>query len=49
MTESPSTTSKNVSIFEDNFLMPQLDRQRTIRVYLPPNYHNSEDNHSLAM
>ncbi len=47
MTESPSTASKNVSIFEDNFLMPQLDRQRTIRVYLPPNYHNSEDNYPV--
>ena len=46
-TESPSTASENVSIFEDNFLMPQLDRQRTIRVYLPPNYDNSEDNYPV--
>lgn len=46
-TESPSTTSENVSIFDENFQIPQLDRQRTIRVYLPPNYHNSEDNYPV--
>ncbi|MBN2868843.1 MAG: alpha/beta hydrolase [Flavobacteriaceae bacterium] len=46
-TESPSTASENVKIFDENFQIPQLDRQRTIRVYLPPNYHNSEDNYPV--
>ncbi|WP_445735800.1 alpha/beta hydrolase [Mariniflexile sp.] len=33
-----STASKNVHVFAEHFKMPQLDRERKISVYLPPNY-----------
>ena len=33
-----STASKNVSIFDTAFYMPQLNRYRTIRVYVPGSY-----------
>lgn len=33
-----STSSKNVSIISDSFDIPQLNRERRIWIYLPPNY-----------
>ncbi len=36
-----STATDNVQVLPYQFVMPQLDRQRTIRLYLPPSYHNS--------
>lgn len=33
-----STASKNVHVFAENFKIPQLNRERKISVYLPPNY-----------
>lgn len=37
-----STASKNVHVFSENFKMPQLNRERIISVYLPPNYEASK-------
>lgn len=36
-----STASPNVQIFDTAFVIPQLNRKRTIRVYLPEGYQNS--------
>ncbi len=35
-----STASENVSIMDDSFYMPQLDRNRRIWIYLPPDYNS---------
>ncbi|MFT6990717.1 MAG: putative alpha/beta superfamily hydrolase [Paraglaciecola sp.] len=37
-----STVSDNVQVLPFQFIMPELDRQRTIRLYLPPSYHQSK-------
>jgi len=37
-----STAADNVSIIDDSFYMPQLDRNRRIWIYLPPDYENTE-------
>lgn len=42
-----STAAENVSIMDEAFYMPQLDRERRIWVYLPPDYDNSEDNYPV--
>ncbi len=34
----PSTASKNVHVFSENYKIPQLNRERKISVYLPPDY-----------
>lgn len=36
-----STAASNVSIMSNNFFMPQLNRNRKIWLYLPPDYHTS--------
>ena len=36
-----STSTKNVSILNDSLFIPQLNRYRTIRAYLPPQYQTS--------
>lgn len=36
-----STAASNVSVMDDNFFMPQLNRNRSIRIYLPPAYETS--------
>ncbi len=36
-----STAADNVHILDDNFYMPQLDRNRRIWIYLPPDYETS--------
>ncbi|MCK5169428.1 MAG: alpha/beta hydrolase [Bacteroidales bacterium] len=45
--ERKSTISKNVVITNDSIYIKQLDRYRKIRVYLPPNYNNSNDNYPV--
>jgi len=42
-----STATSNVTILTEPMIMPRLDRERTIRVYLPPNYHTSTDNYPV--
>jgi predicted alpha/beta superfamily hydrolase len=37
-----STASKNVSIMDTNYAMPQLSRNRRIWLYLPPDYQTSK-------
>jgi len=37
-----STAAWNVSVLDDSFYMPQLDRYRRIWIYLPPDYDSSE-------
>lgn len=39
--EKKSTAAKNVFVLSENFYIPQLDRKRKIRIYLPPNYDTS--------
>lgn len=39
--ERPSTASENVYILPDKLVIPGLDRERTVRLYLPPNYDSS--------
>jgi predicted alpha/beta superfamily hydrolase len=36
-----STTTDNVQVLPYQFLMPELERQRSIRLYLPPSYQTS--------
>lgn len=40
--EKLSTASKNVQIVDPSFYIPQLDRYRRIRIYLPERYHTSK-------
>jgi predicted alpha/beta superfamily hydrolase len=40
--EKTSTSTKNVQVLPYQFIMPDLDRQRIIRLYLPPSYQNSD-------
>ena len=37
-----STATDNVQVLPYQFVMPELDRQRTIRLYLPPSYQHSD-------
>ena len=37
-----STAAANVEIMDENFYMPQLDRNRRIWLYLPPDYHTTD-------
>ena len=37
-----STVTENVQVLPYQFVMTELDRQRTIRLYLPPSYHHSD-------
>ncbi|MDB4303606.1 alpha/beta hydrolase-fold protein, partial [Desulfosarcina sp.] len=36
-----STAAENVEVMDEDFYMPQLDRNRRIWLYLPPGYDNS--------
>ncbi|MBK9338116.1 MAG: T9SS type A sorting domain-containing protein [Lewinellaceae bacterium] len=38
---SNSTAAPNVSLLSNNFYMPQLNRNRRIWIYLPPDYHTT--------
>ena len=42
-----STAAGNVSILDDAFYMPQLDRTRRIWLYLPPDYDSSNENYPV--
>jgi predicted alpha/beta superfamily hydrolase len=42
-----STASANVTVLPFAFLMDGLDRQRTIRLYLPPDYTESDENYPV--
>jgi predicted alpha/beta superfamily hydrolase len=41
-TQSESTATSNVQVLPYPFLMDGLDRQRTVRLYLPPSYETSD-------
>lgn len=41
-TKPKSTASKNVSVISKNFEIPQLQRNRRVWIYLPPNYNVSK-------
>ncbi len=45
--EKPSTFSKQVSILDTAFYIPQLNRKRTIRIYLPADYAGSKKRYSV--
>lgn len=40
--EKPSTAQANVSLLAEQLAMPGLSRTRQIRIYVPPNYANSD-------
>lgn len=42
-----STAHQNVTILTDDFEMPQLNRSRAIRLYLPPDYETSNKNYPV--
>ena len=42
-----STAAENVSIMDEEFYMPQLDRHRRIWIYLPPDYEESTDHYPV--
>ncbi|MCK5777105.1 MAG: hypothetical protein KAH25_13055, partial [Bacteroidales bacterium] len=42
-----STAADNVSIMDENFYMPQLDRNRRIWIYLPPDYETSGETYPV--
>lgn len=44
---SNSTAASNVQILSSNFYMPQLDRNRRIWLYLPPDYFSSTKNYPV--
>ncbi|MDO5654937.1 MAG: alpha/beta hydrolase-fold protein [Flavobacteriaceae bacterium] len=44
---SQSTAAWNVSIMDEAFYMPQLDRSRKIWLYLPPDYETSAKNYPV--
>lgn len=43
-----STAADNVQVLPYQFAMPELDRQRTVRLYLPPNYHHSDKRYPVV-
>ena len=45
--ETKSTTTANVETLSDAFEMPSLGKQRRIWVYLPPNYHESNERYPV--
>ncbi|MEZ4795567.1 MAG: glycoside hydrolase family 31 protein [Flavobacteriaceae bacterium] len=42
-----STAQKNVSVLSETFKIPQLDRERRVWLYLPPDYDNSKENYPV--
>lgn len=42
-----STAAWNVSIMDESFYMPQLDRNRRIWIYLPPDYDETEQSYPV--
>lgn len=44
---NPSTAAANVSIMDESFFMPQINRNRRIWIYYPPDYETSEKNYPV--
>ena len=44
---NPSTAASNVHIMSNSFFMPQLNRNRKIWIYLPPDYQTSTKNYPV--
>ena len=44
---SESTATDNVIILEQEFTMPELQRTRQVRLYLPPGYKDSDDHYPV--
>ncbi len=42
-----STAAENVSVMDDNFHMPQLNRDRRIWIYLPPDYDSNSEKYPV--
>ena len=42
-----STAAPNVKLLDDNFYLPQLDRERRIWIYLPPDYEETNDRYPV--
>ena len=42
-----STAAWNVSVMDENFYMPQLDRERRIWLYLPPDYDSTDNSYPV--
>lgn len=42
-----STAQENIEILAEAFEIPQLDRKRKIWLYLPPDYHKSQENYPV--
>ena len=42
-----STAAENVSVLNDSFFMPQLNRNRKIWIYLPPDYNTTTKNYPV--
>lgn len=42
-----STAAANVSIIDENFLMPQLNRNRRVWIYYPPDYETTTKNYPV--
>ncbi len=45
--QNKSTASKNVSVISDSFVIPQLNRERRIWIYLPPDYKVSNQSYPV--
>lgn len=43
-----STASKNVSIISETFHIPQLNRERRVWIYLPPDYNTSKQDYPVV-
>ena len=43
----PTTASENVTVLDDAYYMPQLDRNRRIWLYLPPDYHDTKKSYPV--
>ena len=41
--QKKSTAAKNVTVLSKKFEIPNLNRKRTVRLYLPPGYHKSKE------
>ncbi len=46
--EEVSTASKNVTIISEAFNIPQLNRKRRVRIYLPPDYKTSNKEYPVV-
>ena len=46
--EEASTATKNVTVLTKDFVIPQLNRKRKVRLYLPPNYKVSKQSYPVV-